>query len=442
MICRMISFRTHALLLAVAACSLFLAACDKEKIPLTGERESFITVSTRLQPDASLASQMVAIPSAIAILDWPQNGGNTLHSMPPLALSANPTLQWKATLGQGVTDYQRLLSGIVVVQNVVYGIDSVGAVTALSINDKQTKVLWQQATAAEDMTGNALGGGIAAENGKIIATSSFAEVLALDGKDGHILWRVMASGPIRTAPTCKDGRVFVTTISNETIAFDANTGKQLWSHTGITEQASLLGGASPAVSDNVVIVAYSSGEIYALQAENGHVLWSDTLTSAVRVDTVSSIPHIHAAPVIEGGKVFAVSHGGKMIAIDLKTGVREWQREIGGLHAPVVAGEWIFVLSNQSDVFCLKKDTGAIRWVSSLPKSNVEDKESIYWSGPVIANDQLVFSGSNGHVQFVNVTDGKISQTLSFSRQTFLSPVIANKTLFILNDQAELYAWQ
>jgi len=112
------------------------------------------------------------------------------------------------------------------------------------------------------------------------------------------------------------------------------------------------------------------------------------------------------------------------------------------LHAPVVAGEWIFVLSNQSDVFCLKKDTGAIRWVSSLPKSNVEDKESIYWAGPVIANDQLVFSGSNGHVQFVNVTDGKISQTLSFSGQTFLSPVIANKTLFILNDQAELYAWQ
>ena len=442
MIRRMISFRTHALLFTVGVCSLFLMGCDKEKTPLTGEREAFITLSTRLQPDASLANQMVTVPAAVAIADWPQNGGNTLHDMPPLVLSKNPTLLWQTSLGSGVTDYQRLLSGIVVMQNVVYGIDSSGKVTALSIADKQPKILWQQATDAEHITGEALGGGVAVDGGKVFVASSFAEVLALDAKDGHILWRTAASGPIRTAPTCKNGRVFVTTISNETIAFDANTGKQLWSHTGITEQACLLGGASPAVSDNVVIVAYSSGEIYALQAENGHVLWSDTLTSAVRIDTVSSIPHIHAGPVIEGGKVFAVSHGGKMIAIDLKTGVREWQREIGGLHAPVVAGQWLFVLSNHGEIFCVQKNTGSIRWVSALPKASVDDKESIYWSGPVIANDQLVFAGSNGQVQFVNVTDGKISKTLSFSGQTFLSPVIANKTLFILNDQAELYAWQ
>ncbi|RZI46504.1 PQQ-binding-like beta-propeller repeat protein [Candidatus Finniella inopinata] len=437
----MISFRSR-LLITVGTCLLSLTACDKEKIPLTGERESFITLSTRLQPDANLANQVVSVPAAVVLTEWPQNAGNTLHSLPPLTLDLNPTLQWQTSMGRGVTDYQRLLSGIVIAQNVVYAIDSAGTVTALSLNEKQPKILWQQSTEAEHITGDALGGGVATEGGKVFVTSSFAEVLALDSKDGKILWRSSASGPIRSAPTCKDGRVFVTTISNETIAYDANTGKQLWTHAGITEQASLLGGASPAVSDNVVIVAYSSGEIYALQAENGQVLWSDTLTSAVRIDTVSSIPHIHAAPVVEGGKVFAVSHGGKMIAIDLKTGVREWQREIGGLHAPAVAGSWLFILSNHGDVFCLQKDTGAIRWVAALPKSSADDKESIYWAGPIIANDQLVFAGSNGQVQFVNVADGKPAKTLSFSGQTFLSPVIVNKTLFILNDQAELYAWQ
>jgi outer membrane protein assembly factor BamB len=138
-----------------------------------------------------------------------------------------------------------------------------------------------------------------------------------------------------------------------------------------------------------------------------------------------------------------VSHGGKMTSIDLKTGIRQWQREIGGLYPPAVAGNWLFILSAQNDVFCLQRDTGAIKWVATLPKlASDKDKEAIYWSGPLIANNELVFTGSNGQVQFLNVADGRPSKTLSYSGQSYLPPVIVNKILYILTDQSELYAWE
>ena len=71
--------------------------------------------------------------------------------------------------------------------------------------------------------------------------------------------------PVRTPPTVSQGRVFVVTPDNELQVIDADTGELLWTHRGIEEIASLLGGGGPAVSGQTVIVTYSSGEIYALR---------------------------------------------------------------------------------------------------------------------------------------------------------------------------------
>ena len=436
------SHKSRFLLSVIALVFLPLTACDKQKPVLTGQRETFVALETRLQPDVSLAHQTVNITPAMINDNWPQVRGNASHSLGPLQLSNDPKLQWQISLGRGVSNYQRLLSMVVIEGQRIYGMDADGLISAIEVHNNSPKVVWQQSTIPHSYS-EPLGGGLAVEAGIVYATTSFGEVLALEGKDGQVLWRSSVHAPIRTAPTVKDGRVFVVTISNETFAFEAKTGAQLWSHAGIAEQAALLGGASPTIADNVIITAYSSGEVYALQPENGQVLWSDTLTSAVRIDTVSSIPHIRACPVIDKGQVFVVSHGGRMTAIDLKTGVRQWQRTIGGIHAPTLAGNWLFMLSIQGEVFCLNRETGAVRWVAALPKLAADgDKQPIFWSGPVIANDQLVFSGSHGQVYFISIKDGKHTKSLSFSGQSFLEPVIASQTLYVLNDQAELYAWR
>lgn len=437
-------YKKQLFLTAAGVVCLFLTACDKQKPVLTGQREAFIALETRQQPDPVLAQHVVAIPAGVANSSWPQMAGNPAHAMPVLKLAPDPKSQGSISLGRGATDCQRLLSMVVAENGRIYGMDADGLVTAIDTAKTPFAVVWQKPTTPSDIYQEALGGGVSVQKGIVYASTSFGELVAFDEKEGRELWRSSVHSPVRTAPTVKDGRVFVTTISNETFAFDATTGTHLWSHAGIAEQSALLGGGSPAVSENVVIVAYSSGEVYALQAENGHVLWSDTLTSAVRVDTVSSIPHIRACPVVEGGQVFVISHGGRIVSIDLKTGVRQWQREIGGTHAPVVAGDWLFVLSGQGDVFCLQRHTGAIRWAAALPKidSDDSDKKTIFWSGPVLIEDQLVFSGSNGQVRFIHVKDGQMAKVLTFSGQSFLPPIVVNQTLYILNDQAELYAWK
>jgi energy-coupling factor transporter ATP-binding protein EcfA2 len=88
--------------------------------------------------------------------------------------------------------------------------------------------------------------------------------------------------------------------------------------------------------------------ILGLLAENGRNLWSYSLASVTRVDPLGDIAHIRGAPVIDRGVVFAISHSGRMIAVDLSRGIRAWEAPLGGIEMPWVGGEFIFVLTNDA----------------------------------------------------------------------------------------------
>ena len=191
---------------------------------------------------------------------------------------------------------------------------------------------------------------------------------------------------MRAAPTVSGGRVYVITLDNRVFALATDDGRRLWEHSGIQETAHLLGAASPAVAGSTVIVPYSSGEIFSMLAENGRVLWNDGLSAINRVDPIGDLAHIRGLPVIDRDVVLAVSHSGTMAAIDLRRGERVWDAELGGVQMPWVAGDFIYLLTNDSQVVCLWRRDGRIRWVRALPQfEDPEDKEDpIRWVGPVL----------------------------------------------------------
>ncbi len=55
---------------------------------------------------------------------------------------------------------------------------------------------------------------------------------------------------------------------------------------------------------------------------------------------------------------------------------------------------------------------------------------------------ELVFCGTNGQAQFLSTADGKPTKTLEFDGESIFSAVVADKTLYVLTDQAQLYAWR
>ncbi len=428
----------------LAVVALGLTACgdwfgETGDPPLAGERLPVLTFQSQIEPDPRIADLAVRLPRPMVNTGWPQAGGDPNHAMHHLAASGGLARLWRADIGDGSSDDAMLLAQPVIDGGRIYTMDVDASVAAY---DAETgEAIWRTRLDGEDDDGT-LGGGVAFDSGRLYATTGLAEVAALDAATGKIIWRRRLSGPIRAAPTVRDGRVFVVTIANELFALNAADGKTLWLHNGLSEVAGLVGGASPAVDGGIVVAPFSSGEVVALRVENGRVVWTDTLTALRRTDPVTSLAHVRGRPVIDRGRVFVVGNAGRTVAIDLRTGNRLWEQAIGGVHGPWVAGDFVFVVSNNSELVCLSRRDGRIRWIRALQRYEDEEDRTdpIRWAGPVLAGDRLLVSGTTGQMWSVSPYTGELLGWIEVPGPVLISPAVANQTVYVLTDDAELIA--
>lgn len=424
--------------LALAGCSWFAT----KKQPLPGERISVLSLDRQLKPDPALAAVAISLPKPVVNPDWPESGGFPDHAMQHLALPDTLRQAWKTSVGEGSSRYTQVLAQPIVADGRVYAMDGGSQVGAYDpANGNQ---IWRVDVKPSDDYGNGFGGGIAFWKGRLYVSTGYAQVLALDPKNGKVIWKTGVGAPVRSGPTVADGRVYTVTVENELVALAADDGRRLWAQNGIPETAGLVGSSSPAVEGEVVVVGYTSGEIYALTIENGRPLWSDSLSSGGAVDAVSALADIRGRPVVDRNRVFAISHSGRMAAIDLRTGERVWEQDIGSSHGVWVAGDYVYVLSNDNQLVCLTRHDGKVRWLRQLPRyENEKDKEDpIVWAGPVLGGDRLIVLSSDGWALSVSPYTGEPMGRQEMPGDAFVDPVIANNTLYILTDNGELAAYR
>jgi outer membrane protein assembly factor BamB len=423
---------------ALAGCSWFAT----KKQPLPGERISVLSLAGEIEPDPNVAKIPITLPKPVVNPDWPEPGGYPNHAMQHLALPYHLTQAWKTSIGQGSSRYTQVLAQPVVADGRIYAMD--GGVRVGAYDPANGNQVWQTDLKPSDDYGNSFGGGVAFWKGRLYVSTGYAQVFALDPTNGKVIWKSNIGAPARSGPTVADGRVFVVTVENELIVLATDDGRRLWSHNGIPEVAGLLGSASPAVEGEVVVVGYSSGEIYALTVENGRPVWSDNLSSTRAADAVSALADIRGRPVIDRGRVFAASHSGRMAAIDLRSGERAWEQDIGSTHGPWVAGDYVYILSSDNELVCLTRNDGKVRWLRQLPSYEDEKakEDPIEWAGPILGSDRLILVSSDGWALSVSPYTGAPLGREEMPAGAFVDPVIANNTLYILTDNAELSAFR
>jgi outer membrane protein assembly factor BamB len=287
------------------------------------------------------------------------------------------------------------------------------------------------------------GGGLAFDNGKLFATSGFGDVVAFDAASGKRLWSTNLGVPVMNAPVAGGGRVFVSSQDNHFYALAQADGRKLWDHTGIEESAGILESTSAAVAGEFVLAPYTSGELYALRVQNGRPSWNDMLTSSGNVTALSELDDIAGRPVVDRDIVFAISHSGLMAAISLSTGDRVWSRDIGGIQTPWVAGDYVYVVTTDQRLLCLTRKEGRVRWVHQLQRWTDEDKSNfVVWSGPVLVSDRLVLVSSAGFAVSISPYTGQVLSRMEIPGQAYIAPVVANDTLYLWTNDAQLVAYR
>ncbi|HEY0414462.1 MAG TPA: PQQ-binding-like beta-propeller repeat protein [Allosphingosinicella sp.] len=436
------------LVLALAAVSLlggcaFLGKHKRPSTPTVGQRIAVLSTEAEIEADPALASIPVTLPVATTNAEWAQPGGNAAKSMGHLNLGNALGMAWRVSIGQGSTKKGQLAASPVFAEGRIFTMDTRAVVRA--INAENGATVWEsQLRGVAASTQTLFGGGVSYDNGRLYATNGAGYAAALDAKTGAIAWTVRPGGPLRGAPTIANDNVYVITQDNQLFALNPADGATRWTGAGALEIAGVLGAAAPAAAQGTVVAGYSSGELTAYRYENGQVVWQDALARTSVSTTVTSLSDIDADPVIDAGRVYAVGQGGRMVAIELITGQRVWEINVAGISTPWVAGDWIFLVTDEAQLLCIQRTTGHIRWMTQLTRYRNAKKKSdeISYTGPILAGGRLIVANSEGQLINVSPTDGAVQTTIDTKMPISLSPIVANNSLYVLHDEGQLTAWR
>ncbi len=431
--------------LAATALALSLAGCSgsgvdlggllgSDQKPLAGQREAVNTEGGVLAPDPELLAQPNPIPAARQNASWPQAGGNASHALGNLSASRQPKLAWSVDAGKGSSDEGRLTAQPVVANYRIYVLDSQSRVAAFSTSGGQ-KVWSVSLKPKDEEAGGGVGGGLAYEGGRLYVTTTFGELASMDAARGSLFWRKRLEVPVRAAPTVSGGKVFVAGVNNEVQALSINDGSSLWKYQGVGEQAARAASTSAAVSGNTVVVPLTTGEILAFDTSSGLSNWGDALSGSSRFSGASVLTDIAGRPVIQDGRVYAIAHAGSMGAFDLRSGEILWSLAVSGTETPWLAGEYLYTIVNKNVLAAVSKTKGRPRWSYRLSEGGT-------WAGPVMGNGLLIAASGEGSLVFVSAETGRPANTISLGEPTFIAPLIAGNTIYVLTDEATLKAFR
>ena len=441
---RSVHFRVALLLaaaLAASGCSILKKSAPKT--PVLGQRIPVLTTEGDVEVDPATLALPMTLPDPVVNSAWAQSGGDGSKSMGQLALGNSLQPAFTVAAGRGSSLTARLAAAPIVANGRVYTIDTLGAVRAF--NAQSGAMYWASQTPNVKGNENALyGGGLAYDNGRIFATNGLGFVAALDEKTGGIIWQVRPGGPLRGAPSVGNGAVYVMSQDNQIYSLKQSDGSSNWSQAASLEIAGVFGSASPAIGQGTVVAGFSSGELNAYRYENGRQVWQDTLQRTSITTSVSSLTDVDADPVIDSGQVFAVGQGGRMVALDLNSGQRMWELSIAGIATPWLAGDWLWVVTDEAKLLCIHRQDGHIRWIAQLPRYvNAKSKKGeIDYSGPVLAGGRLILTGSSGALIEIDPATGSFLRQSRIEAGFSLPPVVANSTLYVLDDDAKLHAFR
>lgn len=445
--------KTVTKLLLVLAASSTLGGCavldgmrgdagKKNNTPTVGSRVAILGTERDTDVDPALANVAVTLPPAYINEAWAQPGGNASKSPGHVELSQGLKRVWTASV-KGANPRARLAASPVMSDGRLYVVDTTARVTAFDANTGAQ--IWSNALEVKnDGKSSRYGGGVSATATNVFATNGVGDVASLAADTGALIWKKRPAGPLRGAPTLSNGNLYVMTQDNQIYALRQSDGEPQWNEAGPVAASGIFGVGAPAAAQGTVIAGYSSGELAAYRYENGRSLWSDTLSRTAMSTSVSTLTDIDADPVIDRGRVFALGKGGRMASYELVSGQRIWEINIAGISTPVAVGEWVFVMTDEAKLLCVARSSGKVRWISKLQRFKNEKKKKgpISWYGPVLAGGRLIVANSHGAIWSISPEEGAATEVFDVKNDVSLAPIVANNTLYILDDSGRISAFR
>ncbi len=426
-------------ILFILTIPFFIISCSDKSIIISGDRKEVLNENIDIEINSEASSEIFNLGNEISNQSFTHLGLNKSHSGGHLLGPNNKLLKsWVKDIGKGLSKNYTLMPNLVANNDMIIAMDVVGNLKALNANNG--KILWENKSSDSKNSYSAIAGGLSIYNDVLFSHLGGLNVFSFNALSGDEIWRKSFDLPVVGGPTANSKGVFYSLIDGSIKFLDKENGEIIWEKTGVNEINGNIGTGSIAINDDIAIVPGFGGDISILDIVNGDFLWEDNLASMNPKTAVERISSIKAAPVIDRDNFFAISQSGRFASYNLNYNSMNWELNISGSQMPWISGDSLFVISDDANLFCIRKEDGAIRWRVKLPYKIAQ--KFIPHFGPIVASEKVYIVSGDKMLRIYNALDGDLIEEIKFNASFSTQPIILNSTLYLINDNAKIYAYK
>ncbi len=294
-----------------------------------------------------------------------------------------------------------------VTETAIYSVSAQGHIKAWS-RDKHKKLWYKKID--ENITG-----GIFAGYGVVLVGSSEGTVIALNSENGEELWRQELSGEV-LAPPQANGRFVVVQLANGTLhGLDFKTGEKKWLYKSPVPPLTLRGTSIPQIEKQLVFTGFANGRVVALDIITGMALWETSIYLPEGGTELEQVVDVDGDIVVDANSIYAASYQGRVVSLFKQNGRPIWKNNASNYLGLEKGLAQIYSIEEDGVVRAYHSETGDLVWEQDFMKGR-------QLSAPAIQINYLVVGDLEGYLYWIRQSDGEVVARKLLGRGSISSP--------------------
>lgn len=281
--------------------------------------------------------------------------------------------------------------------------------------------------------GSPIAAGVGSDGQLAAVVTRGNELVVLDG--GRELWRQKLSAQGFTAPLVAGGRVFLLAADRSVTAFDAQSGRKLWSQQRPGESLVLRQvGVLLAVGDT--LVAGLSGRLVGINPSNGATRWEAPIASPRGTNDIERLVDLIGRVSREGDVVCARAFQAAVGCVSTERGTLLWSKPAFGFMGVHGDDKYVFGTESDGKIVAWRRADGERAWVSErLRYRNL--------SAPLVVGRSVAVGDEAGLVHLLSREDGTaLTRVATDGSAVVAAPVLAAGTLLVVTRSGGIFGFK
>ena len=281
--------------------------------------------------------------------------------------------------------------------------------------------------------GEFIGAGVGSDGRLVAVLTRQNELLVLES--GRELWRQKTTAQGFTPPLIAGGRVFHLAADRSVTAFDASSGRRLWSQQRPGEALVLRqAGVLLAVGDTLVVGLGS--RLVGMNPGNGSARWEASIATPRGTNDVERLVDVIGRVSRDREVVCARAFQAAVACVNASRGNVLWTKPASGSVGLHGDDRLVFGVESDGRVMAWQRADGQLAWTSDLLRYRG-------LSAPLAVGRSVVVGDASGQVHWLSRDDGALLNRMATDGSAIVSgPVLADGTLVIVTRQGGIFGFK